>query len=83
MISFLGFSVDSLCSLVFLRTIYHFLLGGTLSCWNSIYSLFPISLKIHTYTESLSFSLTSTLLWLYISFSSRDILLEYKTSELG
>lgn len=57
--SFLGFSVDSLHSLVFLRPIYHFLLGGTLSCWNSIYSLFPISLKIHTYIHIESYFLST------------------------
>lgn len=72
-----GFSAVGVCSLVFLRTIYNFLLDRILSCWNSIYNIFPISLKIHIYTQRVFLSLPPPALPSAISFDFRGIL-EYK-----
>lgn len=78
MMLFCGFMVDNLLSLVFLRTIYNFLLDGNLSRWNSIYNVFPISLKIHIYTQRVFLSYPPPVFQLCISFGFRGSL-ECKT----
>lgn len=75
---FSGFMADNLLSLVFLRTIYNFLLDGNLSRWNSIYNVFPISLKIHIYTQRVFLYYPPLFFQLCISFGFRGSL-ECKT----
>lgn len=67
------FLQHSLCSLLFLRTIYSFLLDRILSCWNSIYNDFPVSLKSHIDTHRVFLSHHSRIFQLFISFGFRGI----------